>query len=171
MISSVQGKESFAEAVHLKHLIYNSADGALIINYGGDVVFANPAAEQLFGRSGDKLIGKPFGFPVVNSDRTELDILHSDGTMSVAEMRVSEAPWDGQMAFVITLRDITERKQREEQLRLFKRAVTCSNNGIVITDATRHDHPLIYANPAFVRITGYRVDEAVGRNTRFLHGD
>ena len=65
MISSVQGKASFAEAVHLKHLIHNSADGALIINYGGDVVFANPAAEQLFGRSGDKLIGKPFGFPVV----------------------------------------------------------------------------------------------------------
>ena len=90
--------------------------------------------------------------------------------MSVAEMRVSEAPWDGQMSFIVTLRDITERKQREEQLRLFKRAVTCSNNGIVITDATRHDHPLIYANPAFVRITGYSVDEAVGRNTRFLHG-
>jgi PAS domain S-box-containing protein len=56
-------------------LIYNSADGALIINDGGDVVFANPAAEQLFGRSGDNLIGKPFGFPVVNSDRT---VIHFD---------------------------------------------------------------------------------------------
>lgn len=167
---SFQRKASLAEAIHLKHLINNSADGALIIDYDGDVVFANPAAEQLFGRHGDKLIGKPFGFPVVDSDRTELDILHSDGTMSVAEMRVSEAPWGGKMSFIITLRDITERKQREEQLRLFKRAVNCSNNGIVITDAMQHDHPVIYANPAFERITGYTEEEVVGRNTRFLQG-
>ncbi|MGZ4968573.1 MAG: EAL domain-containing protein [Methylobacter sp.] len=169
MASSVHHKISPTESVHLKHLIHNSADGALIIDYDGNVVFANPAAEKLFGRKGKQLIGKAFGFPVVDSDRTELDLLHSDGTMSVAEMRVSEASWNGQMSFIITLRDITERKQREEQLRLFKRAVNCSNNGIVITDATKHDHPLIYANPAFERITGYSVEEAVGRNPRFLH--
>ncbi|TAL43712.1 MAG: sensor domain-containing diguanylate cyclase [Methylovulum sp.] len=169
MPSPVQHKTSLAEAVHLKHLIHNSADGALIINNCGDVVFANPAAEQLFGRYGNNLIGKPFGFPVVDSDRTELDILHSDGTMCVAEMRVSEVPWDGRMSFIVTLRDITDRKQREEQLRLFKRAVTCSNNGIVITDATQHDHPITYANPAFERITGYSVEGVVGCNARFLH--
>ncbi|MGZ4976041.1 MAG: PAS domain-containing protein, partial [Methylobacter sp.] len=76
-------------------MIHNSADGALIIDYDGNVVFANPAAEKLFGRKGKQLIGKAFGFPVVDSDRTELDLLHSDGTMSVAEMRVSEASWNG----------------------------------------------------------------------------
>ena len=170
MSPSAQRKASLVEAIHLKHLIHNSADGALIVDHDGNVIFANPAAEHMFGRHGGKLTGNPFGFPVLDSDRTELDLLHSDGTMSVAEMRVSEANWEGQMSFVITLRDITERKQREEQLRLFKRAVTCSNNGIVITDATKHDHPITYANPAFERITGYSVEEAIGRNARFLHG-
>ncbi len=171
MSVSAQHKASLVEAIHLKHLIHNSADGALIVDHDGNVVFANPAAEQMFGRHGSKLTGNPFGFPVLDSDRTELDLLHSDGTMSVAEMRVSEANWEGQMSFVITLRDITERKRREEQLRLFKRAVTCSNNGIVITDATRNDHPITYANPAFERITGYSVEEVVGLNIRFLHGN
>ncbi|MFI3135939.1 MAG: EAL domain-containing protein [Methylococcaceae bacterium] len=170
MSDSYKRKASIAKTIHLKHLINNSPDGALIIDYDGDVVFANPAAEKLFGRYGDTLTGKPFGFPVVDSDRTELDILHADGTMSVAEMRVSEAQWDGKVSFIITLRDITERKQREEQLRLFKRAVNCSNNGIVITDAMQNDNPVIYVNHAFERITGYSEEEVVGRNTRFLQG-
>ena len=107
MSDSYKRKASIAKTIHLKHLINNSPDGALIIDYDGDVVFANPAAEKLFGRYGDTLTGKPFGFPVVDSDRTELDILHADGTMSVAAMRDPEAQWDGKMSFLITLRDIT----------------------------------------------------------------
>jgi len=157
-----------SEVIHLKHLIHNSADGALIIDNQGIVIYANPAAEQLFGRFRDKLVGTPFGYPVVDSDLTELDIV-LNGTIYVAEMRVSEAPWEGQMSFIVTLRDITERKKREEQLRLFKRAVSCSNNGIVITDARKPNKPITYANAAFGRITGYSAEEIIGRNPQFLH--
>lgn len=33
----------------------------------------------------------------------------------------------------------------------------------VIIDAQQPDQPLIYVNPAFERLTGYRADEALGR--------
>jgi PAS domain S-box-containing protein len=59
----------------------------------------------------------------------------------------------------------------DELRRLLDRAVAASVNGIVITDPTLPDNPIIYANPAFERTTGYRVEDALGRNCRFLQGD
>ena len=67
--------------------------------------------------------------------------------------------------------DITHIKAAAERLRLLERAVEASSSGITIADATRSDQPLIYVNPAFERLTGYRADEAVGSNCRFLQGE
>ncbi len=59
--------------------------------------------------------------------------------------------------------------EREGQgRRLLGLAVEASSNGIVLTDATRYDNPIIYVNPAFERITGYPASEVLGRNCRFL---
>ena len=41
---------------------------------------------------------------------------------------------------------------------------------MVVTDARRHDHPIVLANQAFLDLTGYTADEVVGRNCRFLQG-
>ena len=66
--------------------------------------------------------------------------------------------------------DITERKTTEESVRLRDRAMAASNNGIAIADATMPDLPIIYANPAFERITGYSAAEIIGKNCRILQG-
>lgn len=63
-----------------------------------------------------------------------------------------------------------ERKQAEAQLHLLERAINASSNGIVITDALQSDNPIIYVNPSCERLTGYRFEEVVGRNCRFLQG-
>ena len=51
---------------------------------------------------------------------------------------------------------------------LLELAIAASSNGIVLTDATRDDNPIIYVNPAFERMTGYLASEVLGRNCRFL---
>jgi PAS domain S-box-containing protein len=33
------------------------------------------------------------------------------------------------------------------------------------------DNPIVYVNPAFERISGYAVEESIGRNCRFLQGE
>lgn len=54
---------------------------------------------------------------------------------------------------------------------LFQAAVAASGDAIVITGAAADDHPIVYANAAFVRMTGYPLDELVGCNARMLQGD
>jgi sigma-B regulation protein RsbU (phosphoserine phosphatase) len=66
--------------------------------------------------------------------------------------------------------DITERKRFEDALRLRDRAIEASSVGIIITDPNQPENPIIYANPAFVRMTGRSMEEVIGQNPRFLQG-
>ena len=69
-------------------------------------------------------------------------------------------------------RDITARKQAEQAVRLRERAIEASINGIIMIKASQaEDNPIIYANPAFERMSGYSEEEVIGRNSRFLFGD
>ena len=43
--------------------------------------------------------------------------------------------------------------------------------GVTISDATRPDNPLVFANGGFYRMTGYEAAEVIGRNCRFLQGE
>lgn len=66
------------------------------------------------------------------------------------------------------LAEVEERQRKEDSLRLLDRAIEASVNAILITDHSQDDNPIVYANPAFERITGYPAREAMGRNCRFL---
>jgi diguanylate cyclase (GGDEF)-like protein/PAS domain S-box-containing protein len=67
--------------------------------------------------------------------------------------------------------DVTQRNRDEVNLRLLRRAVEATDNGIVIADARQPDFPIVYANSAFEEITGYAAAEMIGRNCRVLQGD
>ncbi|WP_316850508.1 sensor histidine kinase [Pedobacter agri] len=56
-------------------------------------------------------------------------------------------------------------------IKLLKAALDSSISGIIITDNTQFDNPIIYCNKAFEKLSGYSRDEVIGRNCRFLQGD
>ena len=41
---------------------------------------------------------------------------------------------------------------------------------LVLTNPAFEDNPIVYANPAFARLTGYTLEAVIGRNCRFLQG-
>ncbi len=80
-------------------------------------------------------------------------------------MTINHRPLEVQM-----ITDVTSQVENSQQLRLFKRSIESSSNGIVITDARQEDLPMIYVNRAFERMTGYSSEEVLGKNCRFLQG-
>ncbi|TPL87553.1 PAS domain-containing protein [Mesorhizobium sp. B2-3-14] len=52
----------------------------------------------------------------------------------------------------------------------FAAAIRATRMSMIITDPRRQDNPIVFANDAFLRLTGYERDEVLGRNCRFLQG-
>ena len=78
-----------------------------------EVLFVNTAATKLFGRSEEELLGTSIGVPVINQEVTEVHIIRPSGKLIVAEMRAVDIAWENKSAYLISLRDVTERNQRE----------------------------------------------------------
>jgi len=57
-----------------------------------------------------------------------------------------------------------------EQLSLKERALSAVAEGITISDNLLPDNPIIYANRGFEKLTGYRIEDVLGKNCRFLQG-
>ena len=72
---------------------------------------------------------------------------------------------------IVVIQDVSEQRRRDLEFRIHTRAVEASVNAIIITDSEQADQPIVYVNPAFERITGYRSEEVLGRNCRFLQGE
>ena len=58
-----------------------------------------------------------------------------------------------------------------EELQLTRSIFTSLTSGISVANATLPGMPLMYVNPAFESMTGYRLEEVQGRNCRFLQGE
>ncbi len=58
-----------------------------------------------------------------------------------------------------------KRKQAGEKLHMLSHAIEQSSSTIVITDASGK---IEYANPKFFQLTGYSIEEAIGKNPRIL---
>jgi len=99
----------------VRQIVERLADGIVIVSGEGLIRFANPAAERLFGRTTAELVGEEFGFPLSATEATEIEIVRRDGTPVVSELRVVETTWDDEPATLVSLRDVTDRKEAQEK--------------------------------------------------------
>jgi PAS domain S-box-containing protein len=115
-IRDLQNRLAESES-RFRGIIERNADGVIVLDREGIIRFVNPAAERLMGRDRRDLVGFPFGFPVAGKDAVELDLVMAGGGTAVAEMRVVETEWEELPAFLVSMRDVTERKETEERLK------------------------------------------------------
>lgn len=102
----------------IRAVLFENADGLLVVDADGLIRLSNRAAEELFGAEPGDMIGQPFGYPVASKDAVVLDIPRG-GNFLVVEMRVTETQWRGGTVHIATLRDISDRHEAEEALRSF----------------------------------------------------
>jgi len=108
---------SSIDQTEVRFLVEKNADGIIVVDDDGVVQFANPAAEQIFGRPADELVGSPIGIPVLAGDATEIAVHRPSGDRVEAEIRVVDTTWNHRPARLASVRDVSGRKAMEERLR------------------------------------------------------
>ena len=141
-----QAGELQAGEGRLRTIIDLSVDAIVVTDKMGVVRFANSAAENLFGRSSEQLIGAPLGLPITAGGSSEIEVLRRSIETPVTEMQVVETEWEGEAAFLTTLRDISDRKQLEEQLLQSQKMETVG----MLIGGVAHDF-----NNLLTTVTGY----------------
>jgi PAS domain S-box-containing protein len=169
------------------HMAWEFASDAMTLSdEEGTVLAANPAYYQLYGFKPADVIGNPFSiiFPQEQqawaqaqyntifasekgNEAVESSILRADGTVRIVEATYDFLVQHGRRTAMISIiRDITERKQAQEQLKAneerFRALLEHSTDAISLLDK---DGRRLYASPASARIVGYEPTEFVGVET------
>lgn len=151
-------------------IVNNSLDGVLVIDQSGAIHFANPAAAQILDCSAEQLCGRVFGVPLAPGDVAELNVCRRGETARIVELRIAETTWRQSPAFLATLRDITERKRREEECR---EAIRRRDEFLAMLSHELRNPLAAVSNAAHVLLREERADlnsqracEVIGRETR-----
>jgi diguanylate cyclase (GGDEF)-like protein/PAS domain S-box-containing protein len=162
----------------LRAILDNSRD-AIAVSKSGIRTFANPAYVSLFGyESADELIGKPITDIVAPESRDfmtevmkkhvtgepfptfyEETVLKKYGSQFPVETSVSPFTVNGEEFALAILRDVTDRKKAEEEVRLLKHSIDVHYDGAYWMDT---DNRFVYVNDAVCRTLGYERGELIG---------
>lgn len=168
-----------------RSLFENTTDAVFLVNLESNHFAVNQRAADMLGYTIEELVGMPSSqviapveaeeskqkltqlydqgiLPVYERTFVRKDGVHIPTELSVSLIRDD----DGSPLYIQSMaRDITERVQTREQLRLQATALEATANGIVITDA---EGVILWVNPAFTALTGYTSKEVLGQTPRIL---
>lgn len=148
-----------------RSIIEAHAQAIVIVDQKHEIRFVNKAAEALFGHTAPELIGAPFGFPLVQGDVAEIEIIRPGRSLTYGEMRAIPMRWSGEDNFLLFIQDVSAHKRAEGDLRKLFQAIEQSPASVMITDV---EGRIEYVNPKFTETTGYTYPEVVGKRPDFL---
>src|ERR1043166_7170129 len=178
-------------AEQLRSVVNNVVDGIITIDQHATITTFNPAAERIFGYAAAEVIGqnvkKLMSEPFHGEhDRYVADYVHTgqakiigigrevvgkrkDGSTFPMDLAVSHFRLGKERCFTGIVRDITERKRAEAELREAEERKRSVVNHVIDGIITIDEAGTVASfNPAAERIFGYRSAEVVGRNVKMV---
>jgi len=172
---------------YIRLIIDRALDGVISLDSQGVITNWNPQAERKFGWSKAEAVGKPWASMIFPSEsrevlesglqhyvatgegrlinqRMEMTALHRDGHEFPIELSIAPIHRDSSVIFSAFVRDITMRKQAEENLIALKRHIELilhsAGEGIFGLD---REGRITFVNPAAARMIGWEIDELNGK--------
>jgi len=169
--------------------VKTAIDCIISIDHLGRITDWNLAAVATFGRKREDALGKTLVETIIAPEHRDAHLAYmaeflesSEGTMHGKWVKDTAMEANGQtfpiefavtpllhgveQFFIVHFRDVPAKKDVEQTFKLQSTALNAAANGIYITDT---EGIIVWANPAFLRITGYDLKEVIGRNSRILN--
>ncbi len=159
-----------------------------IITVGSDSLITswNPGAEEVFGWPEEEVVGKQCidiifltrdhglinnaldqfidtGCEAIFNRQMEMSVVDREGRTFPAELSISSARSEAECFIIVMVRDISERKDAEEALRLSeeKFSKAFSSSPVLMIISTVEDERFIDVNETFLRTCGYSREEVI----------
>ena len=172
----------------LASVIASAMDAIITVDADQRVVLFNAAAERMFGCKAEEAQGKDIGrfiparfrdphrehienFGRRNVTRRSMGNLgaifglRADGVEFPIEASISHAEVSGRKLYTVIIRDITERKKAEDQLREQAALLDRAHDAILVRNL---EDRVLFWNRGAERLYGWKAEEAVGRDAREL---
>jgi PAS domain S-box-containing protein len=170
-------------AARLTNTLESITDAFFTLDNDWRFTYVNSEAERLMRRGRAELLGNDIWeiFPEAVGSRFHIDYrraVEQQTTASLEEFYPPLGMWLEIHAYpsaeglAVHFRDISERKAIEQRLQLLEASIERINDIVMITDTDldRDGPHIVYVNDAFVRLTGYGREEAIGNTPAMLHG-
>lgn len=174
-------KERRAQRV-INQTLEQALDAVVTIDGSNRIIFANPAAENLWGYSKQEMLGQnvkmlvppdiqPHHDGYVNRNRRtredriigtnlEVPIHRKDGGLSWASVSLSRIDHDdGETLYTAFFKDVSDEVERREEFQMLSMVADETDNAVIITGP---DGKTKYVNRGFTKLTGYQSDEIIG---------
>ncbi|MDO8725788.1 MAG: PAS domain S-box protein [Candidatus Methanoperedens sp.] len=188
-LAEVEDKLRIAAEEKYKNLFDNASDAIITVDLENRIASWNRAAQNTFGWKEQEVIGEKlskilvpqFGHAkmekiiktvISGTPISGVDVVcpNKNGTTVNVSLSVSPLRDANQNLIGLSgiLRDITERKRTEENLKLFSEAVEAAKDGILIAGL---DGKIIYSNKTVENLYGYSLDELKGKRVNDLDAE
>jgi diguanylate cyclase (GGDEF)-like protein/PAS domain S-box-containing protein len=167
----------------LRAVVNAAPDAVIQMDSSGNIIGWSPHAQTIFGWSAEEAVGRALhetiipsryrerhvkgmhrflasGQAVILNTRVEVEGLHRDGREMPIELAIASSHTTRGIEFCAYVRNITERKKTEADLRIAAIAFD-AGDGILITDA---QGITLSANRSFTEITGYDRAAIIGKS-------
>jgi len=181
----VSPKGPTIDPASLLEAVAQAADGIVITDTRGAILFVNPAFTAMTGYAREESIGHnlrflksgchPEGFykelwDTIRSGRTwrgEIINRRKDGSLYTEEMRITPVrdPSGVTTSYIAMKHDVTERRASEEKQAFLASIVECSGDAVIATTA---GGVILTWNPGATSLFGYSSDEVLGNNVSML---
>lgn len=192
---SIRQSKSAVETseLRLRLLLGSVSNGIWGLDKDGKTTFINRAAADLLGYTTEELGDKPMhatihhSYPDGSPYPEARCPMHATLVDGKSRMGFDEVLWrkDGSNfpvdysshpiflqgkleGAVVVFEDVSERKLKDEALKLASSVYQSSNDAVMVTD---ENNLILDINPAFTRITGYTLEEVRGRNPSMFQSD
>ncbi len=161
-------------------LIENSSDGIVLVNTEGNALYASPSISRILGYSTQEIVASGIRLDLVHPDYVDytLNLMaellrqpgkpvtgqyrfrHKDGSwqwLDIVAQNLLDEP--SVRAIVVNYRDITDRVQAEEKLRLSDEILERVKALVLVADSQSQ---IVYVSPAAKEVLGYEPAELLG---------